>query len=121
MQSKQKNILIVDDDRDILEFFQLLLEMEGYDVVVTSNGEQVEHLLQKQHPDLIILDVFLSGMDGREIVRVLKKNEATRRIPVIMFSAHPGAREMALKAGADDFLFKPFEMDEALKKIAHYL
>ena len=72
-------------------------------------------------PDLILLDVLLSGKDGREIVKRLKSQEETRHIPVIMFSAHPSAEKTARAAGADDFVAKPFEMDEILAKIAKHV
>jgi len=118
--SKQKKILLVDDDPDILEFLQELLEMEGYAVSITGKAEYVEKLHAGGLPDLIILDVLLSGKDGREIVKRLKKQEETRHIPVIMFSAHPSAERTVRAAGADDFVAKPFEIDEILAKIGKY-
>jgi DNA-binding response OmpR family regulator len=119
MQSKQKKILVVDDEPDILEFLQELLEQEGYTVAITDKAEYIEKLHDGGLPDLILIDVLLSGKDGREIVKDLKsQEEETRDVPVIMFSAHPSAEETARAAGADDFVAKPFEMDEILAKIA---
>jgi CheY-like chemotaxis protein len=97
------------------------LEQEGYIIVTTDKAEYVERLHNDGLPDLILLDVLLSGKDGREIVKHLKSQEETRHIPVIMFSAHPNAEKTAQAAGADDFIAKPFEMDELLAKVAHYL
>ncbi|HYK84617.1 MAG TPA: response regulator [Ktedonobacteraceae bacterium] len=113
----RKKILVVDDEPDILEFLQVILEEEGYAVITTDKGEYVEALNNGGLPDLILLDMLLSGKDGREIVKQLKSQEKTKHIPVIMFSAHPSAEETARKAGADDFLAKPFEMDQLLEKI----
>ncbi len=121
MENKQKKILVVDDEPDILEFLQDHLEEEGYTVVTTTKGEFVEKLHDGGLPDLILLDVLLSGKDGREIVKQLKRQEETRHIPVIMFSAHPSAEETARLAGADDFVAKPFEIDILLIKVARYL
>lgn len=121
MQSKQKKVLLVDDEPDILEFLQELLEQEGYTVAITDKAEYVENLHAGGLPDLILIDVLLSGKDGREIVKHLKSQEATRHVPVIMFSAHPRAEETARMAGADDFVAKPFEMDEVLAKIAKHV
>ena len=121
MQSKQKKILAVDDDPDILEFLQELLELEGYITATTDKAEYVETLHAGRLPDLILLDVLLSCKDGREIVKYLKGQEGTRHIPIIMFSAHPSADETARRAGADDFVAKPFEMDEILAKIAKHI
>ena len=113
-----KKILVVDDEPDILEFVQAILEDEGYMVATTSKGEYVETLHNGGLPDLIVLDVLLSGKDGRAIARQLKSQENTKHIPIIMFSAHPSAEQTALEAGADDFITKPFEIDDLLEKIA---
>ena len=121
MQSKQKKILVVDDEPDILEFLQELLKLEGYDVAITDKAEYVEKLHNGNLPDLILLDVLLSGKDGREIVKHLKSQEETRSIPMIMFSAHPSAEVTVLAAGADDFVAKPFEIAEILEKIAEHI
>ncbi len=118
MQRMQKKILVIDDEIDILEFLAEILELEGYTVVTIDRADHAEQLLTADLPDLILLDVLLSGKDGRDIVKKLKHQAETRHIPVIMFSAHPNAEETARAAGADDFLAKPFELDELLKKIA---
>jgi DNA-binding response OmpR family regulator len=121
MENKQKKILVVDDEPDILEFLQVILQEEGYIAVTTTKGEYVEKLHDGGLPDLILLDVLLSGKDGREIVKRLKSQEETKHIPVIMFSAHPSAEETARTAGADDFVAKPFEIDILLSKVASHL
>ena len=121
MQSRQKKILVVDDEPDILEFLQELLKQEGYIVATTDKAEYIENLHNGGLPDLILIDVLLSGKDGRDIVKHLKSQEETSRIPVVMFSAHPSAEETARAAGADDFVAKPFEMDEILAKIAKHI
>ena len=120
MQSKPKKILVVDDEPDILEFLQIIFEEEGFVVATTEKGEYLEKLNNGGLPDLILLDMLLSGKDGREIVKSLKSREKTKHIPVIMFSAHPSAEQTALAAGADDFVEKPFDIDLLLQKIAHY-
>ena len=121
MLSKRKKLLVVDDEPDILEFIQVILKEEGYDVVTSDKGEYLEQLHNGCLPNLILVDVLLSGKDGREIVKHLKSQEETKHIPVIMFSAHPSAEETARAAGAEDFLAKPFEIDELLAKVANYL
>lgn len=121
MQSKQKKILVVDDEPDILEFLQIIFEDAGFLVVTTEKGEYLEKLKDGTLSDLIILDMLLSGKDGREIVKHLKSQVKTKHIPVIMFSAHPSAEQTALAAGADGFVEKPFDIDALLKKIMQYL
>lgn len=120
MQINKKKILVVDDEPDILEFLAVILDEEGYTVVTTDKSEYVEKLHNGGLPDLILLDIFLSGKDGREIVKHLKRQEETKQIPVIMFSAHPSAGSTARAAGADDFLAKPFDIDDLLAKVANY-
>ena len=120
-QNSQKKIFVIDDDPDIIDFLHDFLEMQGYTPSVSTKADYLETLQDGLLPDLIVLDVFLSGKDGREIVRYLKKQEKTRQIPVIMVSAHPSAEEAARAAGAEDFLAKPFELDELLLKIQRYL
>ncbi len=121
MQSKKKKLLVVDDEQDILEFLKVILEDEGYIVVTTDKDDYLEGLNNDTPPDLILLDLLLSGKDGREIVKHLKMQENTKHIPIIMFSAHPGAQETTRQAGADDFVAKPFEIDLLLSKIRQHL
>jgi DNA-binding response OmpR family regulator len=121
MESSPKRLLVVDDEPDILEFLQIILEEEGYAVVTSDKGEYLEQLHNGGLPHLILVDVLLSGKDGREIVKYLKSQEETKHIPVIMFSAHPSAEETARQAGAEDFLAKPFDIDSLLAKIAQYV
>ena len=121
MQSSQKKILVVDDEPDILEFLQIIIEEAGFLVVTTEKGDYLEKLENGSLPDLVLLDMLLSGKDGREIVRQLKSQEKTKHIPVIMFSAHPSAEKTARAAGADDFVEKPFDIDVLLEKIQHFI
>lgn len=121
MQRGKKTILVVDDDPDILDFLRVILEDEGYCVLTTEKAEDVEQLLAGSLPDLILLDVLLSGKDGRKIVKQLKGQEETRHVPVVMFSAHPSAKATTREAGADDFLAKPFEIDELVAMMSAYL
>jgi CheY-like chemotaxis protein len=121
MERKQKKILVVDDDPDILEFLRELLTDEGYIAVITDKAEYLEKLHYDALPDLFLVDVLLSGKDGREIVKHLKGQGQTKHIPVIMFSAHPSAEETTRAAGANDFLAKPFEIDDLLTRIEKYI
>jgi DNA-binding response OmpR family regulator len=121
MHGRKKKVLVVDDEPDMLECLQIILGEEGYSVATTEKAEDVEQLQDGCLPDLILLDVLLSGKNGREMVKHLKSQEETRHIPVIMFSAHPSVEKTARQAGAEDFVAKPFEIDELLAKIAYYL
>jgi len=122
MNQTAKKILIVEDDPDIGLTLATILEDEGYVVATTDNGNEVmtDHLADHP-PAMIVLDMLLSGWDGREIARRLKAQDATRHIPILMLSAHPSAEQEAKAAGADDFMPKPFELDALLAKIAALL
>lgn len=110
-------ILVVDDDIDILSVIEILLTMKGFEVEVTAKGENTFPKINTFRPDLILLDVLISGHDGRTICRQLKSNEATKHIPVIMFSAHPGAGATIADYGADDFIAKPFDVNNLMQKV----
>lgn len=109
----KKRIMIADDDWAILDALKMLLEDEGYSICTSSDGETVNKV-RREHPDLILLDIWMSGEDGREIAKELKQKQITRDIPIIMISASKDVDQSALEAGADDFLAKPFEIDELL-------
>ncbi len=110
-------ILVVDDDTDILSVMEMLLTMKGFQVEGISKGDYIFRKIDSFKPDLILLDVLLSGHDGRIICRQLKGEEQTRNIPVIMFSAHPGAATSIAEYGADDFISKPFDVNNLIQKI----
>jgi DNA-binding response OmpR family regulator len=118
---KRHSILVVDDDVDILQALLFLLEDEGYTVQISEKGEYVESLRSGDLPDLIILDVLLSGKDGRTICRKLKSQDETKHIPVLMTSAHPNAGVTTREVGADAFIAKPFSIDDILAEIADLL
>jgi len=116
----KKKILIVDDDPDILEAVGMLLELEGFSVTTSTRGEDAEKL-KGNYPDLILLDVLLSGKDGRTIAKHLKQQTNTRNIPIVMMSAHPSAHTTIKEYLADDFIPKPFELDHLVGTIKSHL
>jgi DNA-binding response OmpR family regulator len=111
-----KKIMVADDDLAILDATMLMLELEGYEVITVTDGRKVLEL-KDDLPDLLLLDIWMSGVDGKEICSHLKQQELTKHIPIVMVSASHEVRKMAFQAGADDFLAKPFEMDDLLNKV----
>lgn len=111
-----KKIFIADDDAAIVDATSLMLELMGYDVASTLNGAAILEAM-KPSPDLLILDIWLSGIDGRDVCRQLKSDPATKNIPILMISASREIKTSAMDSGADDFLAKPFEMQLLLQKI----
>ena len=114
-------ILVVDDDTDILSVMEILLTMKGFEVEVTAKGENTIPKINSFKPDLILLHVLISGHDGRTICKQLKSDKATQHIPVIMFSADPNVQAGIKSCKADDFLAKPFDIDDLLNKITHHI
>ncbi len=112
MATSKQHILIIDDNEDIVNMMKLMLQMKGYEVSAQMNITLLEESINKSFPDLIIMDMLLSGADGRIVCQSLKRNAGYKKIPVLMISAHPSARKECLDAGADAFLEKPFDMQE---------
>lgn len=110
-------ILVVDDDLDILVVMEILLTMKGFSVEVTAKWESTFEKVDSFKPDLILLDVLISGNDGRTICKQLKSQPETKGIPIIMFSAHPSAAATIAEYGADDFIAKPFDVNDLLAKV----
>ncbi len=116
----QPKILVVDDDESILEVIQIVLESEGYQIQISQNGDCFQHFTGCL-PDLILLDVLLSGEDGREICKQLKHNQTTAHIPVVILSAHSDANKLVDVSGADDFLEKPFDVEVLIEIVEKHL
>lgn len=115
-----KTILLIDDDNAILEATTILLESEGYNVVGISKADRIIAHVEKIKPDVILLDVLLSGKDGRDIAQELKSKPTTKNIPVILLSAYSGVDQTFTKSGANDFIPKPFEIATLLNKVKKY-
>ncbi len=114
-------ILVIDDDLDILSVIELLLSMKGYNVEVSAKAEEALSRIDSFKPHLVLLDVLISGHDGRVICNQIKSSETTSHIPVIMFSGHPGAMATISQYGPDDFLSKPFDVTKLVEKIEKQL
>jgi DNA-binding response OmpR family regulator len=118
--NKQKRVMIADDDPGILDAVEAMLEFGGYQVSSTPNGATLLEI-HDNFPDLLLLDIWMPGTDGREVCKQLKAQESSKKMPIIMISASTELERSAKEAGADDFLEKPFDMEELLQKIAFYL
>ena len=115
--AENKKILVVDDDSGIGEMLKTLLEFYDYEVYVTEEPEKAESLIQEKDVDLVILDMLISGVNGTDVCAKIRENEATANTPVLMMSALHNAGPKCKEAGANDFIAKPFEMDDLIKKI----
>jgi len=118
-----KKILVVDDEVDLVETVRFPLEMEGFDVLVSYNGEDALNQARKEKPDLIILDLMLPKLDGYKVCRLLKFDERYKHIPILMLTAKTQEKDKVLgkETGADEYITKPFEMDYLMEKVKAYL
>lgn len=114
-----KKILVADDDPAICDSIKMMLELEGYEVDTTVDGETI-YKMEKEFPDLLLLDIWMSGQDGRDICAYLKKEPHMKHIPIIMISASRDVKKSARESGADDFIEKPFEQEELMEKVKKY-
>jgi two-component system, OmpR family, alkaline phosphatase synthesis response regulator PhoP len=106
----KKQILVVDDEEDILELVSFNLTKEGHQVICTTTGEEALDIIQKERPDLVVLDLMLPGVNGLEVAKALKNDPRTRDIPIVMLTAKGEEADIVagLELGADDYVTKPF-------------
>lgn len=116
---KKKKILVVEDERDIAEGIKARLALSGFEVILASNGEEGVQKARSEKPHLIILDVMMPVLDGFEACKLLKGDDRTRSIPVLVLTALSQMQdvEKAFELGANDFLPKPFTNDRLMQKV----
>lgn len=112
-------VLVVDDEEDVLDVLRLVLSKSGYDVLTASSGMDGLMRAQSDHPDVILLDIMMHQMDGWEVLKLLKLDEQTHPIPVVILSARvePKDKIRGLQEGAIDYVTKPFAVREILEKV----
>ena len=114
-----KSILVIEDDPNALRFIEYILEQEGYKVSTASDGVEGLSKAQDEHPDLIVLDVMLPGLDGYEICYQLRQQLDTCALPILMVSAkaRQDDKDIGLKMGADDYITKPADPSVIVAKV----
>ena len=116
----KKRILVADDNIGIVVSLTMVLQYGGYEVASLMDGQEVMKISQHL-PDLILLDIWMAGINGLDVCRYLKSNEETRNIPIIMISAYPDSDVSAREAGANDFIEKPYSMNYLLETVNKHL
>ncbi|HSQ44410.1 MAG TPA: response regulator [Ginsengibacter sp.] len=114
-------LLVVDDSNDLLEAMEIILSQKGYLVKTLQDCNFIFKEISDFNPDLLILDIFLAGKDGREMCKELRKSIANKYLCIIIFSASPKALENYASFGADDYLEKPFGINNLVEKIESVL
>ena len=115
----KETILIIEDEKNIVELLRYNLEEAGFHVLSSAKGDHGLQIAQKQKPDLVLLDLMLPGLDGIEICKILKNNSSTEHLPIIMLTAKGEETDkvVGLELGADDYLTKPFSPRELIARI----
>ncbi|GLV59725.1 hypothetical protein KDH_65500 [Dictyobacter sp. S3.2.2.5] len=117
----KRRILVIDDDEGIQECLQIILETEGYEVMMASDGIKALDLLTASTLDLIILDLMMPRMNGYEFIKVLRQQGRHLDIPVILLTADPQVEKRASTMGLDIYLMKPFDIVDLLDVVARSL
>lgn len=110
-------VLVVEDDEDLLQMVTLMLEFHQFEVKSLSTGNDFLNTVIEEKPDMVVMDIFLAGADGRELCKELKSSSALLKTPVLLYSAGNISMDSIKDSGANDFLHKPFDMLELLKRI----
>lgn len=116
-----KKILICDDDEGILDMLALILEDAGFDTISEISSLNVYKLIENEQPDLLLLDLWMPVLSGDQVLRMLKLNQVTSSLPVIVISASMEGKNIAALAGANDFIGKPFDINELIRKVQNQL
>ncbi len=109
--------MICDDDNGLLEMMEMVMDELGYEVVTEVNSIKVLKTLERERPDLLLLDIWMPVLTGDQILKTIRLNPVFSEIPVIMYSASTDGAEIAKNCGADDFIAKPFDMEDLELKI----
>ena len=120
MMNKQ-TVFVCDDDAGIVDVVKIVLEEAGYNVVVSGDSTTAVETIRKLQPDLVLLDLWMPGLGGEQIIPKIKKSKKLQSIPVIVISASKDTREVAERAGADGFLFKPFDISDLENTVKHHI
>lgn len=121
--SRKKRILVVDDERDLVDLISMNLQRHGYDVLTANDGKMGLELARKQGPDLILLDLMMPGLNGQEVATRLKGDPQTATLPILMLTARGEETDIVvgLSLGADDYVTKPFSMKVLMARVAAVL
>jgi DNA-binding response OmpR family regulator len=115
---KKPLVLVLDDHRQVLKFIEINLKLHGFEVITTTSGEEALEAIRDGRPDILLLDIIMPGMDGFEVLRQMR---VFSQLPVIAFSASIANYDEAIKLGANEFISKPFNVNDLAGKIKSIL
>lgn len=120
VQGNSRTIMVVDDDQDLLEMMEVILDGAGYKVVTATDGRIALHKIEDKMPQLILLDMKMPIMDGWEFTKKFR-DEFNHAAPIVVVTAAQDAKARALEIGAEGYLAKPFEINDLLDCVSHYV
>ncbi|WP_412468576.1 response regulator [Pedobacter sp. KLB.chiD] len=112
-----KKLLICDDDVDIVEMLEIVFEDCGVEVISETDSKKVLALITHLHPDLVLMDLWMPVITGDQVLKRMRADSGLSSIPVLIMSAAQDGREVAMQAGADGYIAKPFDVDQLLKRV----
>lgn len=112
-----KKIMICDDDLGILDVVEMMLEIEGYTVFKESNSTNLMSEIKRTSPDLLLMDLWMPVLSGDQVLKAIRTSKEFEDLPVIILSASVDGNQIAKSAGANDFIAKPFNMDDMIERI----
>jgi CheY-like chemotaxis protein len=115
-----QTVLLVDDDPQLTHVVSMFFEIEGYVVLVAKSGQQALDMLTQTRPDIVLLDLMMPGLDGREVCRKIRADKRFKKLPIAVFTAAELRQEELLAAGANSFIVKPYSLD-GLKQVVENL
>jgi len=115
--SNNKTILICDDDEGILDMLEMVFEDSPYTVIAEQNSLNVKGIVEKQSPDLVVLDLWMPVLSGDQVLKMIRKNPKTETLPVIIISASREGKQIATSAGATAYISKPFDFEELMTTV----
>jgi DNA-binding response OmpR family regulator len=121
MKMNSKKIIVCDDDQGILDVLQMLLETEGFIVFTEINSTNLIKQIQNNSPDLVLLDLWMPLLSGDQVLKAIRSTNDIKDLPVIVLSASVDGSDIASDAGANDFVAKPFDLDDIITKINNLL
>ena len=115
----KKRILVVDDDKEVVRLMRGYLEQSGYEVLVAYNGESAMHIIRRESPDLVLLDLMLPDRDGYDVTRTVRNDPNLMHMPIIMLTARVSDTDkiVGLELGADDYVTKPYNPREVVARV----
>jgi len=117
----KKKVLIAEDDKAIVDVVKIILENDGFEVYTADQSKKVHETISQHSPDMILMDIWLFGEDGGKIAKHLKSKPDTKEIPLVLMSANNATEKITKEVGADDFLLKPFNIDDLLYIVRKYV